>query len=232
MKIPHYLYNSWLFSRVNQSGNHMKSKGQRIWRARARCRNDILGAEAPVNGTFHHHSLSASSPQEQQQHDGANHGLMMMAGQLLWDFVPYQRSIIGQPPPALVGRAWQWNMKVHDHWTPRKQVSWSCSGISSDTRNGSLHDWNDSSLLPPEPSSSSSSNALPSWLSLQGSQIKGTPTEPGIYPIVVEARFQGDKDPEFIVVRGNYVIQVLKASTGRKPKVVLPPGNERLAVSL
>jgi hypothetical protein len=232
MKIPHYLHNSRLFSRVNQSGNYMKSRGQRIWRARARYRNDILGAEAPVDGTLHHHSLFVSSPQQQQQHDGANHELMMVAGPLLWEFVPYERSIIGEPPPACVGMAWQWTMKVHDHWTPRKQVNWSCSGISSETRNGSLHNASDSSSLLPAPSSSSSSNALPRWLSLQGSQIKGTPTEPGIYPILVEARLQGDMDPEPIVVCGNYVIQVFKASTGGKPKVTLPPGNERSTVSV
>jgi hypothetical protein len=218
MKIPHYLKNSRLFCRFNESGGRMKSDGQSIWRAHARYRNGIPGTEAPANGTFHHHSPSVSSPQQQQQHDGTTNGLTMAADPLPWEFLPYQRSIIGPPPPAIVGRVWQWNIKIHDPWSPRKQVSWSCSSTSSDTENGLVHDESDPPFLLSALASSSSSIALPRWLSLQGSQLKGTPTEPGIHSIVVEATFQDDKDPEPIVVRGNYAIQVFKAITGREKK--------------
>jgi hypothetical protein len=219
-KIPHYLNNSRLFSRFNESGNRMKSQGQTIWRVRARCRNDIPCADTPANGTFHHHSPSAFSPQ-QQQHKGMPDGLMMAPDPLLWEFPLYERSIVGQPPPAIVGTEWQWSMKVHDHWTPRKKVSWSFfSTTSSDIGNGSVHDGSDSS--PPSASASSFlSNALPRWLSCQGSKLKGTPTEPGVYPIAIEAMFQEDNDPEPIVVRGNYTIQVTKPVRVLKTEVAL-----------
>jgi hypothetical protein len=59
-------------------------------------------------------------------------------------------------------------------------------------------------------------------LSLQGSKLKGTPTESGVYPISIEATFQEDNDPEPVVVRGNYTIQVSKAIGGWKTKVAVP----------
>jgi Putative Ig domain len=243
MKIPHYLNNSRLFSRFNESGNRMKSQGQTIWRVRARCRNDIPGTDAPGNGTFHHHSPSAFSQQQQQQihhhqqqiqqqqqqqHEGSTNGLMMAPDPLLWEFLPYERSIVGQPPLAIVGTAWQWNMKVHDHWTPRKKVSWSfvSNATSPDNGNGSVHDGSDSSSALSASASPSSSNTLPRWLSLQGSKLKGTPTEPGVYPIAIEATFQEDNDPEPVVVRGNFTIQVSKAIGGWRTTVALPQDRE------
>jgi len=48
--------------------------------------------------------------------------------------------------------------------------------------------------------------------------LKGTPTQPGEYPISVEATFQEDNDPEPVVVRGHFKIQVSKAIGGWKNK--------------
>jgi len=251
MKIPHYLNNSKLFSRFNESGNRMKSQGQTIWRVRARCRNDIPNADVPPpTGAFHHsHSPSALSQQQaqlhhlqqahqqqiqqqqqqvhaqqqQQVHAQDTHCLMMAPDPLVWEFLPYERSIVGQPPLAIVGTAWQWNMKVHDHWTPRKKVSWTFGSTSSDlSGGGSAMDGSDSSSPLSASASSSSSTTLPKWLSLQGSKLKGTPTEPGVYPIAIEATFQEDNDPEPVVVRGSYTIQVSKAIGGWKTKVAIP----------
>ncbi|KIM25301.1 hypothetical protein M408DRAFT_58870, partial [Serendipita vermifera MAFF 305830] len=136
MKIPHYLNNSRLFSRFNESGNRMKSQGQTIWRVRARCRNDIPNTDVPPSssGAFHHpaatlsqqqqlmhhqHQQQVQQHQQQQQqqqspmlqHEAGTGGLMMAPDPLLWEFLPYERSIVGQPPLAIVGTAWQWNMK-------------------------------------------------------------------------------------------------------------------------
>jgi Putative Ig domain len=203
MKIPRYLDNSRLFSRLDPLGNHRKSQGQLIWRVWARRRNDIPDPDAPPNGAF-------QIWQEQQlQHEEMTNGLMMASDPLLWEFLPYECSIVGQPPLAIVGTSWQWNMKV-DPWPPHKKVSWSLvSNAASTTANGSSYDKCDPSS--PLSVSTSSSNALPRWLSLDGSRLKGTPTEPGIYPITIEATSQEDNDPEPVVVRGNYTIQVAKA---------------------
>lgn len=152
---------------------------------------------------------------------------MMAPDPLLWEFLPYERSIVGQPPLAIVGTAWQWNMKVHDHWTPRKKVSWSFVSNPATTSSdaGTMDGSDSSSPLSASAGSSSSSNPLlPKWLTLQGSKLKGTPTEPGVYPISIEATFQEDNDPEPVVVRGNYTIQVSKAIGGWKTKVAIPQG--------
>jgi hypothetical protein len=212
MKIPHYLNNSRLFSRFNESGNRMKSEGHTIWRVRARCRNDIPGVDAPINGTFHLHSPTAFLPQQQRQHEGTIDGLMMLPDPLLWEFLPYERSIVGEPPLAIVGTAWEWDMKVHDPWAPRKKVSWSffCTA-SSHSENGSSSPLSTSA-------SSSSPSASPRWLSLKGSRLKGTPTEPGIYPMQIQAKFQGDGDPEPIVVHGNYTIEVAGTFVSESPE--------------
>jgi len=231
MKIPHYLNNSRLFSRFNESGNRMKSQGQTIWRVRARCRNDIPpnADAASLSGAYHPHPQQQQQQQQMLQNEIGVNGLMMAPDPLLWEFLPYERSIVGQPPLAIVGTAWQWNMKIHDHWTPRKKVSWTLvsTATSPDATGsgGSAHDGCDSSSSSSvSPSSSASLNAntntLPRWLCLQGSKLKGTPTEPGVYPISIEATFQEDNDPEPVVVRGNYTIQVSKA-IGWKSKVAL-----------
>lgn len=217
MKIPHYLNNSKLFSRFNESGNRMKSQGQTIWRVRARCRSDIPGVDGPATAAAaHSHPSSLYPSQHQPQEEGA---LMLCPDPLIWEFLPYERCIVGQPPLAIVGTAWQWNMKVHDHWTPRKKVSWSFvpnagtpSPGSSTAANGDLS----------SPSTSSTGSNVPKWLSLTGSKLKGTPTHPGEYPITVEATFQEDNDPEPVVVRGSFKIQVSKAITGWKNKATVP----------
>jgi hypothetical protein len=222
MKIPHYLNNSKLFSRFNESGNRMKSQGQTIWRVRARCRTDIPGVDGPATvaaataaaaaAAQNSHASSSFPPHQQQQQDES--GLMFCPDPLLWEFLPYERCIVGQPPLAIVGTAWQWNMKVHDHWTPRKKVSWSLISTGSSTPRSTTTDGDSSSS--PSASSSTSSTSLPKWLSLHGSKLKGTPTQPGEYPISVEATFQEDNDPEPVVVRGHFKIQVSKAIGGWK----------------
>lgn len=204
MKIPHYLNNSKLFSRFNESGNRMKSQGQTIWRVRARCRQDMASGEAAPAHHNHMEVPASTSSFRQMNATGSETTLGALAtGPLLWEFLPYERCIVGQPPLAIVGSAWQWNLKVHDHWTPRKKVSWLVSGASS----------SDSS---PESSSgsgaaSSHSSTLPKWLTLQGSKLKGTPLSPGSYPVSIQASFQEDGDPEPIVVTGRFTIQVSKA---------------------
>ncbi|KAG8800210.1 hypothetical protein FRC17_006942 [Serendipita sp. 399] len=232
MKIPHYLNNSKLFSRFNESGNRMKSQGQTIWRVRARCKADIPGIDAPVVaavGTAPNQTQSSvngqpglptstHSPRSPRHEDSK--GLMMCPDPLLWEFLPYERCIVGQPPLAIVGTAWQWNMKVHDHWTPRKKINWSivASNVNGlPTMNGSPVDPNSPTTSAGSPASADSS--LPKWLSLQGSKLKGTPTHPGVYPITIEATFQEDNDPEPVVVRGSFTINVSKAIGGWKNKV-------------
>lgn len=205
----------------------MKSQGQTIWRVRARCRNDIPNTDVPAPAVFHHPGSNLSQQQhhhqQQQQQHQHDAGLMMAPDPLLWEFLPYERSIVGQPPLAIVGTAWQWNMKVHDHWTPRKKVNWSfVSNTTSNSSDTGLDGSDSSSPLSASAASSSSSGALPKWLSLQGSKLKGTPTEPGVYPVSIEASFQEDNDPEPVVVRGNYTIQVSKAIGGWKTKLSIP----------
>ncbi|KAG8777198.1 hypothetical protein FRC15_011478 [Serendipita sp. 397] len=241
MKIPHYLNNSKLFSRFNESGNRMKSQGQTIWRVRARCKTDIPGVDAPAVAAAATAAGNPGQPQSQVTgqathtlSSGSNHspssftssrhddikGLMMCPDPLLWEFLPYERCIVGQPPLAIVGTAWQWNMKVHDHWTPRKKINWNIVPSSmngSSVANGSPIDPNSPSSSACSPTSSDSS--LPKWLSLQGSKLKGTPTHPGVYPITIEATFQEDHDPEPVIVRGSFTINVSKAIGGWKNKV-------------
>jgi hypothetical protein len=218
MKIPHYLNNSKLFSRFNESGNRMKSQGQTIWRVRARCRTDIAAMDPAIASG---QAPSQHGPAYQVSREDA--GLMMAPLPLMWEFLPYERCIVGQPPLAIVGTAWQWNMKVHDHWTPRKKVTWNLvSNNSAPSRTGSSPEVDPSS----SPSASSStSNSLPTWLTLQGSKLKGTPTQPGVYPVSIEATFQEDNDPEPVVVRGNFTIQVSKAIGAYKTKVPVLPEN-------
>lgn len=87
----------------------MKSQGQTIWRVRARPRpadpSNLNPAATPAPAA-----------------DPANPASMV------WEFLPYERSIVGMPPLAIVGSPWQWNLKVHDHWAPRKKVQWSVQG--------------------------------------------------------------------------------------------------------
>lgn len=45
-----------------------------------------------------------------------------------------------------------------------------------------------------------------------------------MYPITVEATFQDDNDPEPVVVRGHFTIQVSKAIGGWKAKMPVPEG--------
>jgi hypothetical protein len=105
----------------------MKSQGQTIWRVRARPR-----PADPSNPP----SLDPGSATTAA--DPAN------LASMVWEFLPYERSIVGMPPLAIVGSPWQWNLKVHDHWAPRKKVQWSVQGA-------------------------------PSWMSLSGNKLKGTP---------------------------------------------------------
>lgn len=106
----------------------MKSQGQTIWRVRARPRPGDPSNPSSLNPS----STTATAA------DPAN------TASMVWEFLPYERSIVGMPPLAIVGSPWQWNLKVHDHWAPRKKVQWSVQGA-------------------------------PSWMSLGGNKLKGTP---------------------------------------------------------
>jgi hypothetical protein len=224
MKIPHYLNNSRLFSRLTRRGDRMHYDGLTTWSMCGRRRNDRLGPDTP-NRALHHHPTSRLSQQQQihhhqqirprqqrvpHRHKEATNELMMAPDPLRWEFPPYERSIVGQPPLAIVGASWKWDMEVHDHWKRLTKASWSLvNNATSNAGNGSAHDKSDPSSPPSV--STASSNALPRWLSLEDSKLKGTPTEPGVYPITIEATFQEDNDPEPIAVRGNYTIQVFRA---------------------
>lgn len=98
-------------------------------------------------------------------------------------------------------------------------MTWSLTsgGGGSSTSRSSTTDGDSSSPS----ASSTTSNSLPKWLSLHGSKLKGTPTQPGEYPISVEATFQEDNDPEPVVVRGHFKIQVSKAIGGWKNKAAV-----------
>jgi hypothetical protein len=90
--------------------------------------------------------------------DGPGSGMMMCPDPLLWEFIPYERCIVGQPPLAIVGSAWQWNMKVHDHWTPRKKVTWKVSGGTVSSMS-SASSSDDASTSSPSTSTSAASGA-------------------------------------------------------------------------
>ncbi|KAG8780323.1 hypothetical protein FRC15_009625 [Serendipita sp. 397] len=225
--IPGYLDNSKLFSRLNESGNRMKSQGQTIWRVRARPTNLAVEASGVKSVTMPltegqtqpqgtrqlSHRPSSASVDPPSSFSPALQGdiseLMMCPDPLLWEFLPYERSIVGQPPLAIVGTAWQWNLKIHDHWTRRKNIDWN---ILPSPATESIERNQNPNL--------STNSSLPNWLSLVGSKLKGTPMHPGAYPITLEATFQEDHSPEPIAVRGSFTINVSRSIGGWKDPAI------------
>ncbi|KAG8832489.1 hypothetical protein FRC17_001264 [Serendipita sp. 399] len=241
-QVPHYLSLSTLFSRFNESGNRMKSQGQNIWRVRARYRPiEFLTTTAhpplteldqsPFPPQNHHHGGFVESIGLGYAPDSTSH--MLCNGPLPWEFLPYERSIVGQPPSAMVGIPWQWSLRLHDPWASRKKVQWKLV-IEDDPRFGSAGDiyGNESGSESRREKEDrrreaagmysswplSTTMLSTSWLSIRNSLLVGTPSQAGSYPICIEASCEEDEGSkaESIAVRGSFTIHVSEAMTWRK----------------
>ncbi|KAG8826301.1 hypothetical protein FRC17_008300 [Serendipita sp. 399] len=190
---PSYLGLSNLLSRFNESGNRTKSQGQNIWRARARCRigSNVHSYHPTTVGPVHPSNMSIGYPTVSAPTAAPNTayhdtGRMLCDPPLLWEFLPFERYIVGQPPLAIVGRQWQWSLKLHDHWASRKKVQWK--------------------LIEADPESHP---PILSWLLIRKSQLVGTPSCAGSYPFCLEATCdEEDGKTEAICVRGSFTINV------------------------
>ncbi|KAG8823560.1 hypothetical protein FRC19_003579 [Serendipita sp. 401] len=203
--VPHYLSRSNIFSRFNESGNRMKSQGQNIWRVRARYRNTgdfadyhstaVLDQSAQGYSIF---PIMATPPYVHY-----DPGRMLSIGPLLWEFLPYERSIVGQPPMAVAGKPWLWNLRLHDHWASRKAVHWKLIAAPELPLTAHAPDMGTGGHFGSPP-------GLPSvsWLTVRNSQLIGTPPRSGRYPIDIEAVCQDDGRAEPVVVRGSFTINV------------------------
>ncbi|KAG8778741.1 hypothetical protein FRC15_010589 [Serendipita sp. 397] len=203
--VPHYLSRSNIFSRFNESGNRMKSQGQNIWRVRARYR---------TTGEFADYHSTAVLDQSAQGYSifpimatppyvHYDPGRMLSIGPLLWEFLPYERSIVGQPPMAVAGKPWLWNLRLHDHWASRKAVHWKLIAAPELPLTAHAPDMGTGGHFGSPP-------GLPSvsWLTVRNSQLIGTPPRSGRYPIDIEAVCQDDGRAEPVVVRGSFTINV------------------------
>ncbi|KAG8808426.1 hypothetical protein FRC18_005034 [Serendipita sp. 400] len=204
LQIPSYLSRSNIFSRFNEAGNRMKSQGQNIWRVRARCKSTSrLIVYRPLTG-IGQSAVSLHTYPTPFIPTGRT-DRMLCDPPLLWEFLPYERSIIGQPPIAVVGRPWRWSLRVHDHWTSRKKVHWK---LIVDTPIRTTASASDPEARP----HAGNSTAQPSisWINIRDSQLFGTPFQPGSYPLSIEAICQEDGKAEPVIVRGSFTVNALE----------------------